>query len=116
MSGTIKVLTEVLSLVNPSRLQPGFPVTALCSAHHRQARPAGAWQFEAAAMMSQLGCVTLEPEMLEAIYAGQKLPAPDQARFDAHPAVARPLIEHSAFGTGSSDDRAPKRRALRRQP
>ncbi|PYX95052.1 MAG: hypothetical protein DMG71_10635, partial [Acidobacteria bacterium] len=52
------------------------------------------WRFEVAAMMSQLGCVTLPPDLVEAVYAGQKLSPEEQARFDAHPAVARDLLSN----------------------
>ena len=45
-----------------------------------------------AAMMSQLGCVTLHPETIEAVYAGRPLPPDEQKRFDAHPGVARDLL------------------------
>jgi hypothetical protein len=43
-------------------------------------------------MMSQLGCVTLHPETIEAVIAGRPLSPAEQARFDAHPAVARDLL------------------------
>jgi len=43
-------------------------------------------------MMSQLGCVTLHPETIEAVYAGHPLSRDEQARFDAHPGVAHDLL------------------------
>ena len=50
------------------------------------------WQFEAAGMLSQLGCVTLDPEVIQAAYVGNSLSPEDQARFAAHPQVARDLL------------------------
>ena len=94
LSGTIKVLTEVLSLVNPAAFSRASRLRRYVQHITAKLGLSAAWRFEAAAMMSQLGCVTLDPEMLEAVYAGLKLPPADQARFDAHPAVARDLLSN----------------------
>ena len=64
-------------------------------------------------MMSQLGCVTLHPETIEAVYAGRKLPPDEQKRFDAHPGVARdllskiPRMEPIAWMIAHQNDSAP---------
>jgi hypothetical protein len=50
------------------------------------------WQYEVAAMMSQLGCVTLPSETIEAVYSGEKLSANEQTQYDAHPSVAYDLL------------------------
>jgi hypothetical protein len=50
------------------------------------------WQYEVAAMLSQLGCVTLPPETIDAVYRGEKLSANEQAQYDAHPSVAAALL------------------------
>jgi CheY-like chemotaxis protein len=92
LQGSIQVLTEVLSLVNPTAFGRALRVRRYI--HHVATKMALAspWRFEVAAMMSQLGCVTLHPETIEAVYAGRKLPPDEQKRFDAHPGVARDLL------------------------
>jgi hypothetical protein len=50
------------------------------------------WQYEVAAMMSQLGCVTLPPETIDAVFTGEKLSASEQTQFEAHPRVAYDLL------------------------
>ena len=45
-----------------------------------------------AAMLSQLGCVTLAPETIEAIYKGEALTPNEQAQYAAHPSVAYDLL------------------------
>jgi hypothetical protein len=52
------------------------------------------WRFETAAMLSQLGCVTLDPEVMRAAFVGERLSAENQAQFAAHPQVARDLLVH----------------------
>jgi response regulator RpfG family c-di-GMP phosphodiesterase len=94
LSGTIKVLTEVLSLVNPAAFSRATRLRRYVQHIATKLALPAPWRFEAAAMMSQLGSVTFDPEMLETVYAGQKLRPEDQARFDAHPAVARDLLSN----------------------
>lgn len=43
-------------------------------------------------MLSQLGCVTIDPQVIQAAYLGESLSPEDQARFAAHPQVARDLL------------------------
>jgi hypothetical protein len=50
------------------------------------------WRFEAAAMLSQLGCVTLSPALAHAAYTGAALSSEDQALFQTHPQAAHDLI------------------------
>lgn len=45
-------------------------------------------------MMSQLGCVVLAPETIEAVFAGRELSSDEQERYASHPDVARSLLEN----------------------
>src|SRR5579862_2381726 len=92
LSGALQVLTEVLSLVNPTAF--GRAERARRYIHHVVAamKLKNPWQYEVAAMLSQLGCVTLAPETIEAVYSGEKLSANEQAQYDAHPSVAFTLL------------------------
>jgi len=92
LSGSIQVLTEVLSLVNPAAF--GRAERARHYIHHiaTAMKLPNVWQYEVAAMMSQLGCVTLAPETIDAVYRGESLTANEQAQYDAHPKVAYDLL------------------------
>jgi len=92
LSGSIQVLTEVLSLVNPAAF--GRAERARRYIHHIviAMKLGNPWQYEVAAMMSQLGCVTLPPETIDAVYSGQKLLPNEQLQYDAHPSVAYDLL------------------------
>ena len=89
---SIQVLTEVLSLVNPAAF--GRAQRARRYIHHivTAMKLGNPWQYEVAAMMSQLGCVTLAPETMEAVYSGEKLSPYEQAQYDAHPSVAYGIL------------------------
>jgi CheY-like chemotaxis protein len=122
LSGAIQVLTEVLSLVNPAAFSRAERARRYI--HHivTAMKLGNPWQYEVAAMMSQLGCVTLAPETIEAVYSGEKLSAGEQSQYDAHPSVAYNLlskiprlepiawmIEHQNRPFGEIDDRADMR-------
>jgi DNA-binding NtrC family response regulator len=70
LSGSVKVLTDVLGLVNPAAFGRAARVRRLV--HELCARlPVGAaWQVEIAAMLSQIGCVAVPEETLAKVYNG----------------------------------------------
>jgi hypothetical protein len=43
-------------------------------------------------MLSQLGCITLDPELLQTAYLGETLSPEDRTRYEAHAAVAQALL------------------------
>lgn len=92
LRGSIQVLTEVLGLVNPAAFGRSIRVRRYIQQIVASLSLGSSWRFEVAGMMSQLGCVTLHPDTIEAVYAGRELPEQERARFEAHPLVARDLL------------------------
>jgi hypothetical protein len=92
LSGCLQVLTEVLSLVNPAAFSRAERARRYI--HHvvTAMQLGNPWQYEVAAMLSQLGCVTLPPETVDAIYRGDTLTPTEQSQYDEHPTVASGLI------------------------
>ncbi len=92
LMGSIKVLTDVLSAASPEAFGRSMRI-ARCVRHLvSKFNLPSPWRFEAAAMLSQLGCVTLATEVIQAAYLGENLSPENQARFAAHPQVARDLL------------------------
>jgi response regulator RpfG family c-di-GMP phosphodiesterase len=92
LGGTIQVLTEVLSLVNPAAFGRAERARRYIRHVAKSMKLENPWQYEVAAMLSQLGCVTLAPETIEAIYKGEALTANEQVQYAAHPSVAYDLL------------------------
>ena len=92
LKGSVQVLAEVLSLVNPAAFSRGMRLRRYIQHIVRGLSLNHPWRFEIAAMMSQLGCVTIAPETIEAVNNGQKLSPEEQARYDIHPRVAQDLL------------------------
>jgi response regulator RpfG family c-di-GMP phosphodiesterase len=94
LRGSIRVLTELLTLLNPeafgrtTRIQRNIRDIGLMMA------PDEVWRFEMAAMLSQIGCVTLPPEAIRKLYHGNELSDDDAIHFKRHPAVGSGLIEN----------------------
>ena len=92
LSGILQVLTEVLSLVNPAAFSRASRARRYI--HHvvTAMKLGNPWRYEVAAMLSQLGCVTLAPETINSVYSGEKLSANEQDQYDAHPMIAYELL------------------------
>ncbi len=62
------------------------------------------WQLEAAAMLSQLGYLSLPPQLVEKLYYGEKLTADEQTLASGVPTVAMKLLgKHPAPRAGDRD-------------
>src|SRR5271166_687159 len=85
LMGSIKVLTDVLSAASPEAFGRSLRIARYVRHLIAKFNLASPWLFEAAAMLSQLGCITLDPELIQAAYIGSRLSPEDQARFAAHP-------------------------------
>ncbi len=94
LRGAIKVLAEVLSLTNPVAFGLAARVQRLVSRLCKQMQMERPWQCEIAAMLSQIGCVTVPPDTLERAYRGGTLQAQEEQMLEAHPGIASELIRH----------------------
>ena len=90
--GSIKVLADILNVSSPEAhgrsMRIAHFVRHIASKFSLDSR----WRLEAAATLSQLGCVTLEADLIQRAFAGVKLSQEDQARFDTHPGAAMRLL------------------------
>jgi response regulator RpfG family c-di-GMP phosphodiesterase len=93
LKGAIEVLSEVLSLANPVAFSSGLRlqglVTQLAAALHLP----GEWQYEVAALLARIGCITVPGEILNKYYAGQPLAAEEEEMYRNHPRVGAGLLE-----------------------
>lgn len=92
LMGSIKVLSEVLNAASPEAFGRSMRIARYVRFLVARFSLPSPWRFEAAAMLSQLGCVTLDPELIKSSYVGERLSAEQRARFAAHPKVAAELL------------------------
>lgn len=94
LRGSIQVLADALSLVNPiafGRALRARTYVAQLAAH--LALP-DVWQHETAALLCQLGCLSLPPDLLDRVSAGLPLSPDERKLYDRHPMIAKELIGH----------------------
>jgi len=94
LSGSIKVLTEVLSLVNPGAFSRACLIRKYATHITSFLKLRNVWECELAAMLCQLGYITVPQHVLDKVAAHEKLTPDEQAVFSAHPAVAERLLEN----------------------
>jgi len=94
LSGSIKVLTEVLSLVNPGAFSRACLIRKYANHIATHLKLRNVWECELAAMLCQLGYITVPQSVLDKAAAHERLTPDEQAVFSAHPAVAERLLEN----------------------
>ena len=92
LNATVKVLVEVLSLINPTAQRRASQIEKYAGAASASLKPPGAWKYHLAATLSQLGCITLPPETLSKVYGGQPLSDDENKLYRSHPDVAGKLL------------------------
>ncbi|MEP9409791.1 MAG: response regulator [Candidatus Brocadia sp.] len=94
LSGSVKVLTDVLTLVNPmafGRASRAQRLVRKISADLKVDKP---WQMEIAAMLSHLGCIMIPEEILAKVCNGINLSESESRIFKTHPQIGSGLISN----------------------
>lgn len=92
LSGSVKVLTDVLGLVNPTAFGRASRVHRLVRQISREMGVQRPWLLEIAAMLSQIGCVAIPEETLLKVFNGQELSIAEQKAFLQHAQTGRDLL------------------------
>jgi response regulator RpfG family c-di-GMP phosphodiesterase len=92
LNGSIKTLVDVLALTSPASFGRASRLKARVSELATQLELAEKWQVEVAALLSQLGTITLPPEVLEKLTYGGDLGEAEQKMVDRLPEVNEQLL------------------------
>jgi response regulator RpfG family c-di-GMP phosphodiesterase len=93
LTGSVKVLSEVLSLANPQAFGRGLRVRGYVKHICGRLGLQDSWEFEMAAHLSQLGCVTFPPHLMEKVYHGEKLTVKEREIYLGYAGISAGLIE-----------------------
>jgi response regulator RpfG family c-di-GMP phosphodiesterase len=94
LKGSIKVLTEILSLINPEAFGRSSRIKRTVKELASRMGVSELWQFEMAAMLSQVGWVILPEEALGKLYRGQAITDEESQLFRQHPMIASNLLSN----------------------
>jgi response regulator RpfG family c-di-GMP phosphodiesterase len=92
LKGSVKVLCELLSLANSTAFSGGYRIKETVVKVAQKLKFDKLWQYEVAALMSQIGCVTIPDDILRKIQAGAEVTKKEEAMFRNHPRVGAKLI------------------------
>ncbi len=92
LNGCVKVLTDVLAIVNPTAFGRASRIHNLVLTISAELKIEKPWQIELAAMLSQLGCITMSEETLTKVYRGDNLTEQELQTFHSHPQIGSNLI------------------------
>ena len=94
LSGSIKVLTEILCLTHPLAFSRANRARNTVKQLLADMDLADNWEFEIAAMLSQIGCITLPKDLLQKLCDGSELTENERALYESHPATGSRLLEN----------------------
>ena len=94
LAGSVKVLIDVLSLVNPDAFQRTRPLCNWVRQVANRLDLANVWELDIAAMLSPIGLITIPPEIHGKVQDGAKLSKVDREIYERAPEAARNLISN----------------------
>jgi len=94
LSGSVKVLMEILSLANPAAFSRASKIKRYVRHIANWLQLPDVWEFELAALLSQIGCVTLPPDLLHKVYTRATLTSDETKMYSEYPEVSGNLMEN----------------------
>lgn len=92
--GCIKALIDVLAITNPVAFGRASRIKRLAMELADDMECPDFWQLESAAMLSQIGYMSLPIEVVDKIYYGERLTPEEAVLASGVPQVAKKLLEH----------------------
>lgn len=94
LEGSVRVLTEILSIVDPNAFGRALKLSKSMKILAQDAGAEELWQLELAAMLSQLGHAGVPPELDAKVCAAQPLSREEEEILDRSPELAFQLIQN----------------------
>lgn len=94
LSGSVKLLTDMLGFVNPAAFGRASRIQRVARRLCQEMQLTVTWPIELAAMLSQLGSITIPQETLTKIYRHEEVPETAVEAFQEHPRIGRELLIH----------------------
>jgi response regulator RpfG family c-di-GMP phosphodiesterase len=93
LKGSVLVLSELLSISNPLAFSSSMRFKVYVTKIASKLELSNLWQYEIAALMSHIGCVTLPKDVLAKVYYNHELTKEEREMYSKHPGVGAKLIE-----------------------
>lgn len=94
LKGSINMLTDLLSMINPEAFGRSSRIREHALEVARSLGVSESWKVETAAMLSQIGCVTLPESLLKKCHEGLPLTDEEARLYESHPKIAADLLSN----------------------
>ncbi len=94
LKGSVEVLSELLSLLSPEAFGRSSRIKRYAGDLAASLKISDTWRIQTAAMLSQIGCITLSDQIMKKIHTGEDLNQEEARRFESHPGIAAQLLSH----------------------
>ncbi|CAN5431158.1 response regulator [soil metagenome] len=92
LNESLHVLVDILAITNPTAFSRSSRVKKLAGQIAENLKLKNSWEIEVAAMLSQVGCVSVPEEILQKVVNGRALSDKETGLYHRHPQVAHDLI------------------------
>lgn len=92
LKGSLEVMADLLALANPAAFGRATRLREFVRSVVASMKLENAWRFEAAAMLSQIGCVAIPGDVIDRVARGETLSPEHERMVNRHPEVARDMI------------------------
>jgi len=92
LKGSIKLLVEILSIINPPAFGRASRVCRLVQKLCDRMAVENSWEISVAATLSQVGCVSLPDSVLEKLQRGETLTPAESTLYKSHPQLGCTLV------------------------
>ena len=94
LKGSIKILTDLLAVINPDSFSQSNRISALARRFAVELGLVNAWELELAGALCRIGCVTVPPEVLEAWMKGRILDEHEHHMIDSVGKIGHHLLRN----------------------
>jgi response regulator RpfG family c-di-GMP phosphodiesterase len=94
LSGSVKVLVDILSLANPMAFGRANRLRRIMKELANALDVEEPWEFELAGMLSQIGCIALPGEVLESCFQNRTPTALEKKMFQTYPQIGYDLLKN----------------------
>lgn len=94
LKGAVDLLADILSMLNPTTFSQSSRIKRHVRTMVKSLSLEDAWHFDLAAMLCQLGYISLPQRLIDKLAAGEALSHSEQQIYHTHPGVGARLLKH----------------------
>ncbi|MCU7891650.1 MAG: response regulator [Candidatus Thiodiazotropha sp. (ex Ustalcina ferruginea)] len=94
LKGAVDLLADILSMVNPVAFSQSSRIKQHAHTIVKSLSLDDSWHYDLAAMLCQLGYVSLTDELIEKVSEGSELSHTESALYESHPVMGARLLKH----------------------